>query len=219
MDNLINVAQQKAQEYLNKDDDDNKTKPQQGYGQHLPSGEKSYGGNYPAGGGAFADDDDDDDYRHAANEASRHAGSHGDTDLFSSVLGTLTKKKTQLRNEDIDEDDAVKKHKKFFGDDDDDDDEKADDKGLGAAAAMQALKMFSSGQTGGQKQSQGGFAGLAMAEASRLFDQRQSQGKVADGTSKESAIQQAGEMALKMYFKSQGQQQAGGFMGLASKFM
>ncbi|CCF44646.1 hypothetical protein CH063_13979 [Colletotrichum higginsianum] len=115
--------------------------------------------------------------------------------------------------------DAVKKHKKFFGDDDDDDDEKADDKGLGAAAAMQALKMFSSGQTGGQKQSQGGFAGLAMAEASRLFDQRQSQGKVADGTSKESAIQQAGEMALKMYFKSQGQQQAGGFMGLASKFM
>lgn len=53
----------------------------------------------------------------------------------------------------------------------------------------------------------------------QLFDQRQSQGKVADGTSKESAIQQAGEMALKMYFKSQGQQQAGGFMGLASKFM
>lgn len=61
---------------------------------------------------------------------------------------------------------AVKKHKKFFGDDDDD--EKADDKGLGAAAAMQALKLFSSGDTGGQKQSQGGFAGLAMAEASRV---------------------------------------------------
>lgn len=64
------------------------------------------------------------------------------------------------------EPDAVKKHKKFFGDDDDD--EKADDKGLGAAAAMQALKMFSSGDTGGQKQSQGGFMGLAMAEASRV---------------------------------------------------
>lgn len=134
--------------------------------------------------------------------------------------------------------DAVKKHKKFFGDDDDG--EKADDKGLGAAAAMQALKMFSSGETGGQKQSQGGFMGLAMAEASRvslfllhatletgwltrecvlqLFDQRQSQGKVAEGTSKESAIQQAGEMALKMYFKSQGEQK-GGFMGLASRFL
>ncbi|GKT64454.1 beta-flanking protein [Colletotrichum tofieldiae] len=212
MDALKNMAQQKAQEYLNKDDDD-KHKQQQQEG-----GYESHGGNYPAGGGAFADDDDDeDDYRHAANEASRHAGSHGDTDLFSSVLGALTQKKTQLRNEDIDEDDAVKKHKKFFGDDDDD--EKADDKGLGAAAAMQALKMFSSGETGGQKQSQGGFAGLAMAEASRLFDQRQSQGKVADGASKESAIQQAGEMALKMYFKSQGQQQPGGIMGLASKFI
>ncbi|KAK2030192.1 hypothetical protein LX32DRAFT_638388 [Colletotrichum zoysiae] len=210
MDKLINVAQ----EYLEKDDD-SKSKQHQG-GQPLPGGDKSHGGNYPVGGGAFAADDDDDDYSHAASEASRHAGSHGDKDLFSSVLSALTQKKTQLRNEDIDEDDAVKKHKKFFGDDDDD--EKADDKGLGAAAAMQALKMFSSGETGGQKQSQGGFAGLAMAEASRLFDQRQSQGKVADGTSKESAIQQAGEMALKMYFKSQGQQQ-GGIMGLASKFI
>ncbi|KAJ3949544.1 uncharacterized protein N0V96_000664 [Colletotrichum fioriniae] len=214
MDKLMNAAQ----EYLAKDDDKPKQQQQQGYGQPLPGGDKSHGGNYPAGAGAFADDDDEDDYRHAANEASRHAGSHGDTDLFSSVLGALTQKKGQLRNEDIDEDEAVNKHKKYFGDDDDDDDEKADDKGLGAAAAMQALKMFSSGQTGGQKQSQGGFAGLAMAEASRLFDQRQSQGKVADGTSKESAIQQAGEMALKMYFKSQGQQQ-GGIMGLASKFM
>ncbi|KAK1702901.1 hypothetical protein BDP67DRAFT_585014 [Colletotrichum lupini] len=204
MDKLMKAAQ----EYLAKDDDKPKQHQQQGY--------ESHGGNYPAGAGAFADDDDEDDYRHAANEASRHAGSHGDTDLFSSVLGALTQKKGQLRNEDIDEDEAVNKHKKYFGDDDDD--EKADDKGLGAAAAMQALKMFSSGQTGGQKQSQGGFAGLAMAEASRLFDQRQSQGKVADGTSKESAIQQAGEMALKMYFKSQGQQQ-GGIMGLASKFM
>ncbi|KAK1969421.1 hypothetical protein LZ32DRAFT_410621 [Colletotrichum eremochloae] len=213
MDKLMNVAQ----EYLNKDDDSKSKQQQQQQGQPLPGGDKSHGGNYPAGGGAFADDDDDDDYRHAANEASRHAGSHGDKDLFSSVLGALTQKKTQLRDEDIDEDDAVKKHKKFFGDDDDD--EKADDKGLGAAAAMQALKMFSSGETGGQKQSQGGFAGLAMAEASRLFDQRQSQGKVADGTSKESAIQQAGEMALKMYFKSQGQQQPGGIMGLASKLM
>ncbi|KAK2004799.1 hypothetical protein LX36DRAFT_706095 [Colletotrichum falcatum] len=215
MDKLMNAAQ----EYLNKDDE-NKSKQQQhgGYGQQpLPGGDKSHGGNYPAGGGAFADDDEEEDYRHAANEASRHAGSHGDKDLFSSVLSALTQKKTQLRNEDIDEDDAVKKHKKFFGDDDDD--EKADDKGLGAAAAMQALKMFTSGETGGQKQSQGGFAGLAMAEASRLFDQRQSQGKVADGTSKESAIQQAGEMALKMYFKSQGQQQPGGIMGLASKFI
>ncbi|KAK1458854.1 hypothetical protein CCUS01_09108 [Colletotrichum cuscutae] len=154
MDKLMNAAQ----EYLAKDDDKPKQHRQQGY--------ESHGGNYPAGAGAFADDDDEDDYRHAANEASRHAGSHGDTDLFSSVLGALTQKKGQLRNEDIDEDEAVNKHKKYFGDDDDDDDEKADDKGLGAAAAMQALKMFSSGQTGGQKQSQGGFAGLAMAEAS-----------------------------------------------------
>ncbi|KAI8275431.1 hypothetical protein K4K60_008682 [Colletotrichum sp. SAR11_57] len=210
MDKLADLAQSKVQAYLNKDDDD---KPSQH--QSSSQGYEAHGGNYPAGGGAFPDDNDD-DYRQAAHQASRHAGSSGDADLLSTVLGALTQKKGQLANEDIDEDDAVKKHKKFFGDDDDG--EKADDKGLGAAAAMQALKMFSSGETGGQKQSQGGFMGLAMAEASRLFDQRQSQGKVAEGTSKESAIQQAGEMALKMYFKSQGEQK-GGFMGLASKFL
>lgn len=47
-------------------------------------------------------------------------------------------------------------------------------------------------------------------------------GNVASGSSKESAIQQAGEMALKMYMKSQMQSGGGGvsgLMGMASKFM
>ncbi len=94
---------------------------------------------------------------------------------------------------------------------------------MGAAAAMQALKMFSSGQAGGQSQSQSQFIALAMAEASKLFDQQASQGKVAEGGSKNSAVMQAGEMALKMYLKSQGGAGgaggASGLMGLASKFM
>jgi hypothetical protein len=91
---------------------------------------------------------------------------------------------------------------------------------MGAAAAMQALKMFSSGQAGGQSQSQSQFIGLAMGEASKLFDQQASQGKVADGGSKNSAVMQAGEMALKMYMKSQGGGGgASGLLGFASKFM
>jgi hypothetical protein len=95
---------------------------------------------------------------------------------------------------------------------------------MGAAAAMQALKMFSGGQSGNSSSgnSQNAFVGIAMAQASKLFDQQSSQGKVSSGSTKESAVQQAGEMALKMYLKSQGGGSSGGMsglMGLASKFM
>jgi hypothetical protein len=41
---------------------------------------------------------------------------------------------------------------------------------------------------------------------------------VSSGASKESTIQKAGEVAMKMYFKSQGQQQ-GGLLSMASKFL
>lgn len=41
---------------------------------------------------------------------------------------------------------AVKTHKKYFEGEDDDDD--ADDSSMGSAAAMQALKMFTGGQSG-----------------------------------------------------------------------
>lgn len=58
----------------------------------------------------------------------------------------------------------MKKHKKSYVDDDDDD---ADDKSLGAAAAMQALKLFNQGETG-DKQGKGAFLGLAMSEASKV---------------------------------------------------
>ena len=73
-------------------------------------------------------------------------------------------------------------------------------------------------QGGGNSQSQ--FVGLAMSEASKLFDQQSSQGGVSG--SKESTVQQAGAMALKMYMKSGGMGGgggSGGLMSLASKFM
>jgi hypothetical protein len=82
--------------------------------------------------------------------------------------------------------------------------------------------MFTGGQSGGSQQgnSQNAFVGMAMAEASKLFDNQSSQGNVSSGASKESAVQQAGEMALKMYMQSQGGSGgASGLMGLASKFL
>lgn len=88
---------------------------------------------------------------------------------------------------------------------------------MGNAAAMQALKMFTGGSSsGGSSQSE--FIGLAMSEASKLFEQQSAAGRVSSSSSKESAVQQAGEMALKMYMKSQGGS-SGGLMSLASKFL
>lgn len=85
---------------------------------------------------------------------------------------------------------------------------------------MQALKLFNSGETKGQKDTQGGFLALAMAEASKLFDDKQKEGKVQEGTSKQGVIQQAGEIAMKLYMKSQLQKQGGdGLASLAGKFL
>jgi hypothetical protein len=54
----------------------------------------------------------------------------------------------------------------------------------------------------------------------QLFDSKAADGKVSSDASKESVVQQAGEMAMKMYFKSQGGGQGGpgALLGLASKF-
>jgi hypothetical protein len=95
---------------------------------------------------------------------------------------------------------------------------------MGSAAAMQALKMFTGGGSGGSAggNSQNAFVGMAMAQANKLFDSQAAAGNVSSGASKESAIQQAGEMALKMYMQSQGGSGGGGMsglMGMASKFL
>lgn len=95
---------------------------------------------------------------------------------------------------------------------------------MGSAAAIQALKMFTGGGSGSSQggNSQNAFVGMAMGQAAKLFDSQASQGNVAGGDSKESAVQKAGEMALKMYMQSQGGGSgggAGGLMGLASKFL
>lgn len=58
--------------------------------------------------------------------------------------------------------DAIKKHKKAYEDDEDDEDENM----LGTAAALQAIKLFNSGET--EKQGKGALLGLAMSEASKV---------------------------------------------------
>ncbi|KAK9781987.1 putative Beta-flanking protein [Seiridium cardinale] len=199
--------------FFGRDNDDDRRGGREDY----PSGgNATHGGSYPAGGYG----QDDDDLRGAAEHASRHAGSSGDSSMFSGLLGALGEKKGRLAEEDVDEDDAVRQHQRFFGSGGDSNE--ADDRSMGSAAAMQALKMFSGGSSGNSQSnsSQSAFVGLAMGEASKLFDQKANQGQVSSGASKESAVMQAGEMALKFYMKSQGgSSSSSGLMGLASKFL
>ncbi|PFH59919.1 hypothetical protein XA68_11688 [Ophiocordyceps unilateralis] len=86
---------------------------------------------------------------------------------------------------------------------------------------MQAFKRFKDGQQGGgdgAKDSQSSMVSMALSEASKLFDDKSARGKVPAGADKQSVLQKAGEMAMKLYFKNQAQKQ-GGVMGIASQFM
>jgi hypothetical protein len=174
---------------------------------------------------------DNDEFSGAANQANQNAGSSGDSNIFSSVLSFLGKNKNDISNEDIDEDDAVNSHKQFFSSNNNDRPSNASTGSMGNAAAMQALKMFmgnnnSGGGNGGNQSggSQAQLIGLAMAEASKLFDNQASQGKVQQGSTKQSVVEQAGKMALKMYLKGQGGSSGsagsgpGGLLGMAAKF-
>jgi len=154
----------------------------------------------------------------AAHHAQQHAGDSGDSNMFSSVISHLGQNKQNIGNQQIDEQGAVQSHQQFFGGGGVS--QPASSGSMGSASAMQALKMFTGGGSGGSSggNSQNAFVGMAMGQASKLFDQQSSQGNVASGSNKESAIQQAGEMALKMYMQSQGGG-ASGLMGMASKFL
>ncbi|OCL02062.1 hypothetical protein AOQ84DRAFT_305445, partial [Glonium stellatum] len=181
----------------------------------------SYGGGGAYGGGS-------DDFSSAAQHASQHAGDSGDSSLFSNALGMLSGKKQHLQNEDIDEGDAVRQHQQMYGGGGGGG-QQASSNNMGAAAAMQALKMFTGGQGGGQGGGGGGaqnqFVGMAMAQASKLFDQQSAQGNTHPSATKQDAISSAAQMALKMYMKSEmgggggGGGGMGGLMGLAGKFM
>ncbi|KAL5611736.1 hypothetical protein BROUX41_000689 [Berkeleyomyces rouxiae] len=171
--------------------------------------------------------DSDADKKKTADAAAKASGSHGDSDMFHSVLNKLNQNKHSVaqEKESVDEDFAVKMFKKFVEKKDSGSEEKASSNNLGAAAAMQAIKMFNSGS--GSNSSSGGagqaaLLGLAMSEGSKLFDNAQAEGKVAKGTTKESVIEQAAQFALKFFLKSQTSGSSGGnsgLMSLAAKFL
>jgi len=167
---------------------------------NIVGGGASHKTGYPAGAGVSHGPDED--FNNAAQHASEHAGASGDHGLFSNALSLIGSRKQEVVQGDIDEEEAVQSHKTFFGGGDGP--SEASPRSMGTAAAVQAMKMFTGGQAGGSTQSQSQFIGLAMGEAAKLFEQQAGAGRVSGGEdAKSSAIQQAGEMAMKMYMKSQ----------------
>ncbi|KAL2136516.1 hypothetical protein VTI74DRAFT_3341 [Chaetomium olivicolor] len=227
MDRFISKAVDSAVDKMFGDDDDER-RPAQGLQQG--GGNLTHGGAYPAGGG-FSHADDSDLRTSAASAAAKNAPE--DEDFFSGVLGKLLEKKSlsQVADEDLDEEDAVQSHRKFFGLGGSSTpprvSEPASTSSLGSAAAMQALKLFTSGEAKTESQNQSAFVGLAMAQAAKLFEKQASEGNVAAGADKQSVVMKAGEMALKMYLKSQGSKSSGGadqsglggLLSMAGRFM
>ncbi|KAL5001682.1 hypothetical protein BDV10DRAFT_148614 [Aspergillus recurvatus] len=163
------------------------------------------------------DKDDKDDLNPALSHASAHASSE-DSSLFSQALSFINQRKSEGVNVDIDEEQAVDAHRRY------EQGGNMDSKDFGAGAALQALKMFnsSSGQETGGGKDKNAFIGMAMAQAAKMWEEKAGKGEASGD--KQSAINQAAEMAFKMYLKSQmsgseGTGGPGGFMSLASKFL
>ncbi|KAG6055190.1 hypothetical protein E4U32_006450 [Claviceps aff. humidiphila group G2b] len=177
--------------------------------QHLSEqGQNNQDLNSSAEGAVLSDE--------ALKMAQQHAtgANAGGSDLFANIMSAVGQRQGKLQSEEIDEQDAVKQHQQAYQNDG-----KGDSSTLGTAAAMQALKLFTqSNHSVSSTSGQGAFLGMAMTEASKLFDDKAAQGKVQGGASKENVVQHAVETAMKMYFKSQATSQ-GGLAGMAAKFL
>lgn len=122
------------------------------------------------------------EFASAFSHAQSHHGSSNDDNnsLFSSALSFLESRKSDYAepsNNEIDEDKYMRAHQSLFSGQDDE--EQHDSDSLGAGAAMQALKHFTSGESGGDS---GGMdknmlIGMAMSQAGKLWDEKNSAGK------------------------------------------
>ncbi|KAI9636396.1 uncharacterized protein MKK02DRAFT_45104 [Dioszegia hungarica] len=131
--------------------------------------------------------------------ANANAGDQ-DSSLFSSAFGFLSNMNKDDKD-DVDDDEVLRKHDEAYN--------KGNAGGMsansiGSAAALQAMKMFTSGQSGNAEQSSGGnmqskVIGMAMSEAAKLFD---NSGGAASGN-KQDAVNSAGMMMMKLLLKSQ----------------
>jgi len=175
----------------------------QGGTQYNQPGNQSqqYGGNMDISNAA----------QHAANDSGQDSG------LFHQAMSHIQNVQTQ-GNTDVDEDHIQQAHNQAYNQNSG---SSLGANSMGAAAAMQALKMFTGGQASGQSSAVGGsqsaMIGMAMSQAAKLFDQS---GGSANG-SKQDVVISAGQTMMKLILKNQmpsmmGGSNSGGLGGLMS---
>ncbi|KAF8711941.1 Beta-flanking protein, partial [Rhizoctonia solani] len=215
MDNFINLAKQGYEAYSESQ------KAQHG-GQGCNPTQGEYRHNQPSSGGYGGPQFGPSiDQQAAVQNATQHSGGTGDTSLFSTALGFLNQNQAQ-HTEPINEQHVQNAHAEAY--------EKGkasslDAGSLGAAAAMQVLKNFTSGSGptgsgGGDSRSQ--LIGMAMSEASKLFESQESK-----TGQKQDAVNSAAMTVMKLLVQSKtgpGATNAGGndfgsLLNLASKFL
>ncbi|KHJ35994.1 putative beta-flanking protein [Erysiphe necator] len=180
--------------------------------------------------------EDDYDLTSAATHATKHAGNSDEAIAFSSAVRSLGKvKQSASKDLNIDAQEAAELQRMFFPllPSPSPPKIKATSSDMGIAAAIQALKMLTGIQSGeskntficlspitpqGSSNNMNALVGIAMAEASMLFEAQNEQNNLARGAMKEKAIYEAGEKALQMYLTSNGSS-SGGLIALAAKFL
>nr|UHA57741.1 beta-flanking protein [Auricularia cornea] len=162
-DNFVNLAKQGLDAYSKSHDNVNQTAS---HGQSGSDVRKTGGEEYNRRDGTPEPDIDDDD---AVSHANQQAGSSGDSSLFAQAL-SFAKSNRGEHKQPVDEASVVGAHKAAYQDNNA---SGLDASSMGSAAALQVLKMFTSGGGGDAKssgKSQSQFIAMAMSEASKLFD-------------------------------------------------
>jgi len=203
-------SHQGHQQQRNDDNYDDNDDSYQGQGQGQSQGRYNDTRHHESAGVPDIDQDD------VVNRAQQHAGDSGSSDLFSSAMSHLSNRKNE-QTQPVDEEHVTRAHNEAYSNGNA---SNLDSGSLGAAAAMQALKKFTSGssgtsQSGGTSQ----LISLAMGEASKLFE---SSGGSAN---KQDTINSAAMTMMKLVVQSKfsgGSSSAGGLGGIlsmAQKFM
>ncbi|KAF9270580.1 beta-flanking protein [Marasmius fiardii PR-910] len=203
MDSFINLAKKGVEAYSESQSNVSKT----GGTEYNPE-------NRPSGHGPSLD------HEEVVRTAEQHGS--GDSSLFKTALGFISNNQ-QDHEQPLDEEHVTKAHQQAYQENNPGN---LSANSLGAAAAMQTLKQFTSGSGAGASSggSQSQLISLAMAEASKLFDKS---GGSASGN-KQDAVNGAAMTVMKLLVQSKfggaqatGGHNSGGLSGLldmASKF-
>jgi hypothetical protein len=137
--------------------------------RHGDYNDTRYSGNQSYSGG--------DDFSSAAQHAQSHHSE--DSSLFNSALSFLNDRKGQFQDPsriEVDEQHAVQAHNAMYNNGGDEQGRSHDSSTVGAGAAMQALKMFTSGGSSDGGMDKNKLIGLAMAQAGKLWEEKQGAG-------------------------------------------